>query len=154
MYQEEVMIPIGDWAEKRLSNLSHTDKIRDTSKVGSGFGKNVSNWLSRDKVYPNNVLYLATECSNQNHSAAFPVDLPLWFIKLFTKPGELVLDPFIGSGTTAYAAVSLGRNYLGVEVKEDYIQHAQYRLNNAQIHLPIIAEELNTYSTEKGEKNE
>lgn len=154
MNQEAVMVPIGDWAKSRLSNLSETDLIRDESRVGSGFGKNVSNWLSRDKVYPNNVLYLATECSNQNHSAAFPVDLPLWFIKLFTKPGELVLDPFIGSGTTAYAAVSLGRNYLGVEVKEDYIQHAQYRLNNAQIHLPIIAEELNTYSTEKGEKNE
>ena len=153
MNQEAVMVPIGDWAKSRLSNLSETDLIEMNLEWAVVF-INVSNWLSRDKVYPNNVLYLATECSNQNHSAAFPVDLPLWFIKLFTKPGELVLDPFIGSGTTAYAAVSLGRNYLGVEVKEDYIQHAQYRLNNAQIHLPIIAEELNTYSTEKGEKNE
>jgi len=39
MYQEEVMVPMGSWAEKRLQNLSETDKIRDNSKVGSGFGK-------------------------------------------------------------------------------------------------------------------
>ena len=40
MYQEEVMVPMGDWAKNRLKNLSETDKIRDISKVGSGFGKN------------------------------------------------------------------------------------------------------------------
>ena len=43
MYQEEVMIPVGDWANGRLKNLSKTDKIRDNSRSGSGFGKNVSN---------------------------------------------------------------------------------------------------------------
>ena len=42
MYQEAVMVPMGDWAEKRLKKLSETDQSRDTSKVGSGFGKNVS----------------------------------------------------------------------------------------------------------------
>ena len=47
MYQEAVMVPMGDWAEKRLKNLSETDQSRDTSKVGSGFGKNVSNWVDR-----------------------------------------------------------------------------------------------------------
>ena len=41
------MVPMGDWAEKRLKKLSETDQNRDTSKVGSGFGKNVSNWLDR-----------------------------------------------------------------------------------------------------------
>jgi site-specific DNA-methyltransferase (adenine-specific)/site-specific DNA-methyltransferase (cytosine-N4-specific) len=60
MYQEEVMVPMGDWASARLRNLSDTDKIRDNSKVGSGFGKNISNWLNRDKAYPTNVLHLAT----------------------------------------------------------------------------------------------
>ena len=47
MYQEAVMVPMGDWAEKRLKKLSTTDQSRDTSKVGSGFGKNVSNWVDR-----------------------------------------------------------------------------------------------------------
>lgn len=76
MYQEAVMIPVGDWAQDRLANLSDTDKIRDESKVESGFGKNISNWLGRDMVYPNNVVHMATECSNRGHSAAFPVALP------------------------------------------------------------------------------
>lgn len=93
MYQEAVMVPMGDWAKSRLKNLSETDKRRDTSKVGSGFGKNVSKWIGRDMAYPTNVLHLATECSNKNHSATFPVELPSWFIKLFTQPGDTVLDP-------------------------------------------------------------
>jgi site-specific DNA-methyltransferase (adenine-specific)/site-specific DNA-methyltransferase (cytosine-N4-specific) len=76
MYQDEVMVPVGDWAKSRLKNLSETDKRRDESKVGSGFGKNVSHWLDRDKAYPTNVLHMATECANKNHSAAFLEILP------------------------------------------------------------------------------
>ena len=96
MYQEEVMVPMGDWAKTRLRNLSDIDKTRDESKVGGGFGKNISNWLDRDKAYPTTVLHLATECNNKNHSAAFSEELPEWFIKLFTKEGDTVLDPFMG----------------------------------------------------------
>src|SRR5215211_7650924 len=113
MYQEEVMVPMGDWAKSRLRNLSNTDKIRDNSKVGSGFGKNISNWLTREKAYPTNVLHLATECSNKNHSAAFPEELPEWFIKLFTKENDTVLDPFMGSGTTVQVAKRMLRNSIG-----------------------------------------
>ncbi|MDR2679115.1 MAG: site-specific DNA-methyltransferase [Zoogloeaceae bacterium] len=54
MYQEAVMVPMGDWANTRLRNLSETDRIRDNSSVGSGFGKNISNWLAREKAYPTN----------------------------------------------------------------------------------------------------
>ena len=120
MYQEEVMVPMGDWAGNRLKNLSETDKIRDTSKVGSGFGKNVSNWLTRDKAYPTNVLHMATECNNKNHSAAFPETLPEWFIKLFTQVGDWVLDPFSGSGTTVQVAQRLQRNAIGIEILAEY----------------------------------
>jgi DNA modification methylase len=124
MFQEEVMVPMGKWAEKRLTKLSHTDRIRDVSKVGSGFGKNVSNWLGKELVYPTNVLHLATECSNRNHSAAFPITLPSWFIKLFTQEGDVVLDPFMGVGTTALACINLRRKYVGIELKKEY-----YRLS-------------------------
>jgi hypothetical protein len=102
MYQDAVMVPVGDWANTRLRSLSETDRRRDPSAVGSGFGKNISNWLGRNMVYPNNVLHLATECGNKNHSAVFPEALPEWFIKLFTRPNDVVLDPFLGSGTTAH----------------------------------------------------
>jgi len=71
-------------------------------------------------VYPTNVLHLATECSNKNHSAAFPKSLPSWFIKLFTKEGDVVLDPFLGSGTTALACLELDRHYVGIEILKSY----------------------------------
>jgi site-specific DNA-methyltransferase (adenine-specific) len=142
MYQEAVMVPVGDWAQDRLSNLSETDKIRDESKVGSGFGKNISKWVGRDKVYPTNVIHMATECSNRRHSAVFPVDLPTWFIKLFTDGGNIVLDPFIGSGTTAVAAKQLGRKYVGIDINEEYCQMARQRLVQIQ---PRLLEELEEY---------
>lgn len=125
MYQDEVRVPMGNWKHARLRNLSETDKRRDESRVGSGFGKNISKWVGRELAYPTNVLHLATECSNRSHSAAFPEALPTWFIRLFTQPGDLVLDPFIGSGTTAIAAAKLGRNYLGIEIREDYCKLAR-----------------------------
>lgn len=118
MYQEAVMVPVGDWVEKRLRRLSQTDLRRDEPRTSSGFGKNISNWLNRKMVYPINDLHLATECSNKNHSVAFPVALPMWFIKLFTKEGDIVLDPFMGSGATALACVELNRHYLDIEIKK------------------------------------
>ncbi|KAF0110102.1 MAG: DNA methylase N-4/N-6 domain-containing protein [Chloroflexi bacterium] len=130
MYQDEVMVPVGDWAQSRLKNLSETDKKRDNSRVGSGFGKNISNWVDRDMVYPSNVLHMATECYNQQHSAVFPVALPEWFLRLFTQPGDIVLDPFNGSGTTCVAADRLGRDYLGIDISQDYCELAINRLQN------------------------
>ena len=144
MYQEEVMVPMGDWAKTRLKNLSETDKARDESKVGSGFGKNISNWLARDKAYPTNVLHLATECNNKNHSAAFPEGLPEWFIRLFTQVGDTVLDPFMGSGTTNIVANRMNRNSIGIEMMTEY-----YEMVKEQIH-PVdlfLLEERGEYET-------
>ena len=132
MFQEAVMVPMGKWAEKRLSKLNEGDHARHESRVSSGLSRNVSNWVGREKAYPTNVLHMPTECSNRNHSAAFPVDLPLWFIRLFTQKGDVVLDPFMGSGTTAIASLQVNRHFLGIELKEEYYQLAcqaivQYR---------------------------
>jgi site-specific DNA-methyltransferase (adenine-specific) len=135
MYQEEVMVPMGDWAKNRLKNLSDTDKIRDESKVGSGFGKNISNWLDREMAYPTNVLHLATECNNKNHSAAFPEGLPEWFIKLFTKEGDTVLDPFMGSGTTNFAAKKMRRNSIGIEIVPEYYEMVKSEIQPIELYL-------------------
>lgn len=125
MYQEAVMVPMGSWAKSRLRNLSETDKVRDNSKVGSGFGKNISNWVNRDMAYPNNVLHLATECSNKKHSAAFPEELPEWFIKLFTQEFDTVLDPFMGSGTSVVVAKRMKRHSVGIEIMPEYFAIVQ-----------------------------
>ena len=135
MYQEEVMIPMGDWAKNRLKNLSETDKIRDNSKVGSGFGKNISNWLEREIAYPTNVLHLATECNNNKHSAAFPEELPEWFIKLFTKENDIVLDPFMGSGTTISVASKMMRNSIGIDIVSEYCQMVREQLEPVSYYL-------------------
>lgn len=132
MFQDRVRVPMGRWAEKRLSKLSDTDKRRDESRVQSGFGKRVANWLGRDWVYPTNVLHLATECSNRQHSATFPVALPAWFIKLFTEPGDVILDPFIGSGTTAVACIDLDRHFVGMELLDKYHKLALERIKAKQ----------------------
>lgn len=132
MFQEAVMKPVGKWAKKRLAKLSERDRIRDESHVLSGFGKNVSNWVGRKMVYPTNVLHLATECSNRNHSAAFPIALPEWFIKLFTKEENIVLDPFMGVGTTALACIKLNRRFIGVEIMEQYYDEAVLAIDQAK----------------------
>ncbi len=135
MHQEEVMVPMGDWKDARLRNLSEVDKTRDESNAGSGFGKKISNWVGRDMAYPTNVLHLATECNNKKHSAAFPESLPEWFIKLFTKEGDTVLDPFMGSGTTNIVAKRLGRHSIGIEIIPEYHALAADTLNQPQLCL-------------------
>lgn len=135
MYQDEVMVPMGDWKKSRLRKLSETDKKRDNSKVGSGFGKNISNWVDRDMAYPTNVLHLATECNNKNHSAAFPEELPEWFIKLFTKEGDIVLDPFMGSGTTLIVANRMHRNSIGIDIVSDYYKMVKKLIPTSDLYL-------------------
>lgn len=128
MHQDAVMVPMGDWSGSRLKNLSDTDQQRDESKVGSGFGKKISNWVGRDMAYPTNVLHLATECGNKKHSAAFPESLPEWFIKLFTMPGDVVLDPFSGSGTTMKVAGAMKRKAIGIEILPEYCEITSKRM--------------------------
>lgn len=156
MYQEEVMVPMGDWAAKRLKNLSETDKVRDPSRVGSGFGKKIANWIGREKAYPTNVLHMATETKNRSHSAVFPEDLPEWFIKLFTKKGDCVLDPFMGSGTTITVAQRMGRSSVGIEILPDYFSLAQktieplMEVRSAQL---ALLEKKRKYATNKSKRS-
>jgi site-specific DNA-methyltransferase (adenine-specific) len=132
MNQDAVRVPMGDWANKRLAKLGKNDVVRFNSSVGSGFGKNIANWVGRDLAYPSNVLHLATECGNKNHSAAFPRSLPKWFIRLFTDPGDRVLDPFVGSGTTSVAALELGRGSVGIEIQATYCEAARKALRRVK----------------------
>ena len=135
MNQEAVMVPTGSWSNNRLKHLSEVDKTRDNSKNGSGFGKNISNWIGRDKAYPTNVLHLATECNNKNHSAVFPEKLPEWFIKLFTQTGDVVLDPFAGSGTTLATAHKLKRVAIGIEIVPQYYREMKKNLHPSTLYL-------------------
>ncbi len=135
MNQEAVMVPMGDWAQTRLKSLGENDVSRFDSQVGSGFGKNIANWLGRNMAYPTNVLHLATECGNKQHSAAFPESLPEWFIKLFSDEGDNILDPFVGSGTTCSVARRMRRHSVGIELKAEYHELATSEVGPSQFML-------------------
>jgi site-specific DNA-methyltransferase (adenine-specific) len=65
------------------------------------------------------------------HPAPFPVELPYRLIQLYTYSNEVVLDPFMGSGQTALAALKTGRHYVGYEVNEEYLKLANERIANS-----------------------
>ena len=121
------MVPIENWAQTRLRNLNETDRRREISKVDSGFGKNIPSWLNQKMVYPDNALYLATECNNKNYSAAFPDALPEWFIQLLTEDGDVVLDLLIGSGRRLFSK-RMERSAIGFDVISEYVELVKTKL--------------------------
>lgn len=98
------------------------DKTREDSDIEHG------EWLD----WPNGVWSFPGEMRPwEDHPAAFPEELPRRLIKLFTFPGDIVLDPFVGSGTTALVAWQLGRQAIGFDLSPEYIESAKRRLGQA-----------------------
>lgn len=132
MYQDAVKQSIGDWAEKRLAKLTGKSNGRHNSENNSGFGRDLRKWVGKGFVLPGNTVKVPLVGKNMGHPAAFPVGLPEFFIKLFTKPGDRVLDPFAGSGSTGVAAEQLDRNVVLIDNKEDYFQTMKSRLKGTR----------------------
>lgn len=77
--------------------------------------------------------------ANDDHEAKFPIELPLRVIRLLTDPDEIVLDCFMGSGTTALAALQLNRQYIGIELQEKYVELARCAID-AGVQIRLLAE--------------
>jgi site-specific DNA-methyltransferase (adenine-specific) len=75
--------------------------------------------------------FRAEPASKVGHPAPFPVELPYRLIQLYTFEGEVILDPFMGSGQTAIAALKAGRHYIGYEINPEYVDLAQRRIQSA-----------------------
>lgn len=133
MYQDAVMVPAAPATIKRAYQNSKNDHKKVYSGTGSGFNIITKHFQGRNMVYPSNVLHISTEAGNVGHSAAFPKSLPSWFIKLFTQQDDMILDPFLGSGTTLVAAKELGRNAIGIDILQENCDLAQNRLNKTQV---------------------
>jgi site-specific DNA-methyltransferase (adenine-specific) len=71
--------------------------------------------------------------SKVGHPAPFPEELPYRCMKLFSYKNDLVLDPFMGSGTTAIVAKKLGRNYIGFDISPEYCKLANERINSVEV---------------------
>lgn len=82
-------------------------------------------------VYPSNVISICAGVEHTKHPAAFPLELPKFFVKLLTEENDIVLDPFMGSGTSLVASNSLNRRYLGCDIEEKYVKIALDRLEEA-----------------------
>lgn len=121
--------PIGDWVSSRLKKLGENDLSRHNSANDSGFGRDLSRWVGKEMVLPSNVISVALVGKNKGHPAVFPLDLPLFFIKLLCPENGLVIDPFAGSGTTGIAALSLAKESILIDNSLEYYQEALKRLN-------------------------
>lgn len=83
------------------------------------------------------VWFISSVRANDDHEAKFPLELPRRLIRLFTKPEDIVLDCFIGSGTTAVAAIKAGRRYIGIEIQEQYVELAREACEAEQRQLAL-----------------
>ena len=75
-----------------------------------------------------------TRACRHAHFATFPPELVSPCLELGSRERDLVLDPFVGSGTTGFVALDLRRRFVGIELNPDYIKIAEHRLNGAVVH--------------------
>ena len=97
-----------------------------------GNNKGRAAWEDNGTRHPGSVLHVPSIRSQDSvHPTQKPVDLMRWLVASYTQPGDTVLDPFAGSGSTGVACVALGREFIGVELDATYHALAQQRVTNA-----------------------
>jgi DNA modification methylase len=95
----------------------------------------------QDRKVADSVIRVTREMRRDvEHPAKFPVDFPKHLASSFTDPGETILDPFMGSGTTGVACAQLGRKFIGIEIEERYFDIACERISNAYRQAPLFPE--------------
>lgn len=87
---------------------------------------NQLHWSQMTGVYDDRLIYPPV------HPHEKPVTLIERLIRIYTNPGDTILDPFMGSGTTGVACVQTGRNFIGIEISEEYFKIAERRIHDAQ----------------------
>jgi site-specific DNA-methyltransferase (adenine-specific) len=138
-YDRRVWVKDAAWENSRWASLSYrsVDEFEylyvfwkpgitklDRKRLSADEWKN---WGSRG------VWYIPSVRANNDHEAKFPVELPARVIRLLTDPGDIVLDCFMGSGTTAVAAIRENRQYIGIEILEKYVTLARQRVSTENL---------------------
>ena len=130
--------PIKDRKNKHTGMMIHgTYRQKDGSTTQRG-----ERWTDNGgiKEYGTrfNVWEISAEHNNKtDHPAVFPVDIPKDHILTWSNKGETVLDPFMGSGTTAAACIETGRRYIGFEISKDYCEIARKRLDETAYQMSM-----------------
>ena len=121
----------------------HTNRLKryNNNELGirNGLGKSAFNKPSHKGKNPGDIWQINTRPYPDAHFATFPIDIPKRIISIATKPGDTVLDPFLGSGTTALAAEKLNRQWVGIELNPEYVELARKRL------APHLSKKLEAY---------
>jgi len=119
-----------EYSEKSIKRMKKPLKKRFAR---DGECDEYKDWAPNPKgALPTTLINISSESKKiaDSHVAVYPVELVKYFINGSTKEGDVVLDPFMGTGTTAIAAKELGRNYIGFELQPDYIKVAEKRIND------------------------
>ena len=111
-------------------------------RYDTGFGSFLSDadlaWMKGGNgVYVFRDLSLQGESKNKLHPTQKPLPLMRWVLERASSPGDTILDPFMGSGTTGVACVQNGRNFIGIEISEQYFEIAKKRIHDAQQQIRI-----------------
>lgn len=120
------------WTTGTLKAVSETEDLYIFWKPGEYV-------VNRDRLSPREwkewglrqVWNIASVRANDIHQAMFPIELAYRMIRLYTDEEDIVLDPFLGSGTTALAAIETNRKYIGIELMEQYAELARKRVKEA-----------------------
>ena len=107
---------------KHMPKSSKKGRVNKATGSGFGFdyGRHAEQMAENPMVLPSNVITASVHKVSDYHPAVFPPTIPEFFIKLLTDEGDLVCDPFIGSGTTAEVGIALNRKVLGMEIQPKY----------------------------------
>jgi len=108
-----------------------------TNRLEKGEKKNTiekSNFVEWSKSIWN---FSAVSAKKVGHPAPFPIELPRRLIEFYSYENDVILDPFIGSGTTALAAIELNRHYVGYEISQEYVDLAKKKINEIKNQLKL-----------------
>ena len=127
---DNVPLPLG----KGAGNTSAADR------QGHGGGAVKGNKIAAGMAYPSNVLNFKQNAEAIGHPAAYPIQLPEFFIKGYSLPGEIWYEPFLGSGTTLIACEQLGRRCFGMEISPAYVAVILQRWHDMTGRDPVLLE--------------
>lgn len=109
----------GQMRKRKNSNKEEGSAVRNRDEVT----------ITKNKKIKGNVWEIPVSNTKFNHPAIFPEQLAQDHILTWSNPGDVILDPFLGSGTTCVVAKKLGRNYIGIELNEEYVEMAERRIS-------------------------
>lgn len=135
LYDRRIWMKDAAWENSKWASLSY--RAVDEFEYIYIFWKPGITTVRRDKLSSQEwsewgsraVWQIPSVRANDDHEAKFPLELPRRIIELLTDPGDTILDPFMGSGTTAEAAVIEGRSYIGIERSAEYVNLAKKRVS-------------------------